>query len=135
MKSLSPVRLFESPWTAAHQAPLSMGFSRQEDWSGVPLLSPLDPSCPSKWSNEAPAYQTPEQWLKGQQTGECSGVTLHKQLLVDCDFALGPLVILGAFPEAQVLIVKPPPSMTSGWKHHLVSVCSCIWGSYRDQSE
>ena len=29
-----------NPWTAAHQAPLSMGFSRQEHWSGVPLPSP-----------------------------------------------------------------------------------------------
>ena len=39
-KSLSCVRLFETPWTAAHQAPLSMGFSRQEYWSGLPLSSP-----------------------------------------------------------------------------------------------
>ena len=39
-KLLSRVRLFATPWTAAHQAPPSMGFSRQEDWSGVPLLSP-----------------------------------------------------------------------------------------------
>ena len=36
-KSLSHVRLLATPWTAAHQAPLSMGFSRQEYWSGVPL--------------------------------------------------------------------------------------------------
>ena len=40
MKSLSRVRLFETPWTAAYQAPLSMGFSRQEYWSGLPLPSP-----------------------------------------------------------------------------------------------
>ena len=39
-KSLSRVRLFETPWTAAYQAPPSMGFSRQECWSGVPLPSP-----------------------------------------------------------------------------------------------
>ena len=39
MKSLSRVRLLATPWTAAHQAPPSMGFSRQEYWSGVPLLS------------------------------------------------------------------------------------------------
>ena len=39
-KSLSRVRLFTTPWTAAYQAPPSMGFSRQEDWSGVPLPSP-----------------------------------------------------------------------------------------------
>ena len=37
---LSCVRLFETPWTAAYQAPPSVGFSRQEYWSGVPLPSP-----------------------------------------------------------------------------------------------
>ena len=40
VKSLSRVRLFVTPWTAAYQAPPSMGFSRQEYWSGVPLPSP-----------------------------------------------------------------------------------------------
>ena len=40
VKSLSRVWLLVTPWTAAHQAPLSMGFSRQEYWSGVPLPSP-----------------------------------------------------------------------------------------------
>ena len=39
-KSLSRVRLLATPRTAAHQAPLSIGFSRQEYWSGVPLPSP-----------------------------------------------------------------------------------------------
>ena len=38
-KSFSRVRLLETPWTAAYQAPPSMGFSRQEYWSGVPLPS------------------------------------------------------------------------------------------------
>ena len=40
VKSLSHVRLFATPWTAAHQAPPPMGFSRQEYWSRVPLPSP-----------------------------------------------------------------------------------------------
>ena len=40
VKSLGCVRLLAIPWTAAHQAPPSMGFSRQEYWSGVPLPSP-----------------------------------------------------------------------------------------------
>ena len=40
-KSLSCVRLLATPWTAAYQALPSMGFSRQEYWSGVPLPSPL----------------------------------------------------------------------------------------------
>ena len=40
VKSLSHVRLFATPWTAAYQAPLSMGFSRQEYWSVLPFPSP-----------------------------------------------------------------------------------------------
>ena len=40
VKSLSHARLLATPWTAAYQAPPSMGFSRQEYWSGVPLPSP-----------------------------------------------------------------------------------------------
>ena len=39
VKSFSHVRLLVTPWTAAYQAPPSMGFSRQEYWSGVPLPS------------------------------------------------------------------------------------------------
>ena len=39
---LSHVQLFETPWTVAHQAPLLMGFSRQEYWSGLPFPPPED---------------------------------------------------------------------------------------------
>ena len=48
MKSLSRVRLLATPWTAAYQAPPSMGFSRQEYWSGVPLPSPEIMLCIDK---------------------------------------------------------------------------------------
>ena len=41
VKSLSRVWLLATPWTAAYQAPPSIGFSRQEYWSGLPLPSPL----------------------------------------------------------------------------------------------
>ena len=41
VKSLSHVRLLATPWTGAYQAPPSMGFSRHEYWSGLPLPSPL----------------------------------------------------------------------------------------------
>jgi len=40
--SLSRVRLFATPWTATHKAPLSMEFSRQEYWSGLPFPFPGD---------------------------------------------------------------------------------------------
>ena len=42
VKSLSRVRLFATPWTVAYQAPPSMGFSRQEYWSGLSFPSPGD---------------------------------------------------------------------------------------------
>ena len=42
VKSLSRVPLFATPWTVAYQAPLSMRFSRQEYWSGLPFPSPGD---------------------------------------------------------------------------------------------
>ena len=45
VKPLSHVQLLATPWTAAYQAPPSMGFSRQEYWSGVPLPSPI----PTLW--------------------------------------------------------------------------------------
>ena len=48
VKLFSRLRLFPTPWTAAHQAPPPMGFSRQEYWSGVPLPS-LEESC--AWKN------------------------------------------------------------------------------------
>ena len=49
VKSLSRVRLLATPWTAAHQAPPSLGFSRQEYWSGVPLPSPDYHTTKSKY--------------------------------------------------------------------------------------
>ena len=53
-QSLSRVQLFAAPWTVAHQAPLSMGFLRQENWSGLPFPFPgylpdpgIKPSSPA----------------------------------------------------------------------------------------
>ena len=46
VQSLSRVRLFAIPWTVVYQTSLSMGFSRQEYWSGVPFPSPGDPRDP-----------------------------------------------------------------------------------------
>ena len=43
---LSHVRLFVTPWTVAHEAPLSMEFSRQEYWSGLPLQIPTPETLP-----------------------------------------------------------------------------------------
>ena len=57
MKSLSRVQLFGTPWTVAYQAPPSMGFSRQEYWSGLPFSSPGDLPDPGIKLG-SPAFQT-----------------------------------------------------------------------------
>ena len=53
---ISCVQLFETPWTVAHQAPSSMGFSRQEYWSGLPFPSPGDLPYPGI-EHRSPALQ------------------------------------------------------------------------------
>ena len=56
VKLLSRVQLFAAPWTVAHQAPLSMGFSRQEYWSGLSFPSPGDLPYP-RIKPRSPALQ------------------------------------------------------------------------------
>ena len=58
MKLLSRVQLFATPWTVVHQAPPSVGFSRQEYWSGLPFPSPgdlpdpeIEPGSPALWAD------------------------------------------------------------------------------------
>ena len=51
VKSLSRVQLCATLWTEAHQAPPSLGFSRQEHWSGLPFPSPMHESKKWKWSH------------------------------------------------------------------------------------
>ena len=62
VKLLSHVPLFATPWTVAHQAPLSMGFSRQEYWSGLPFPSPgdlpntgIEPGSPEMQADSLPS--------------------------------------------------------------------------------
>ena len=62
MKLFSHVRLFATPWTVAYQAPPSMGFSRQEYWSGLPFPSPedlldpgMEPGSPALYADALPS--------------------------------------------------------------------------------
>ena len=66
VKSLSCVQLFATPWTVAHQSPLSMGFSRQEYWSGLPFPSPgdfpnpgIEPGPPTLQADALPSERDP----------------------------------------------------------------------------
>ena len=73
VKSLSCVRLFATPWMVAYQAPLSMGFSRQEYWSGLPFPSPGDLLNPGI-EPRSPALQTDV--LLSEPLGSCYQVPL-----------------------------------------------------------
>ena len=55
-RSLSRTQLFSTPWAVAHQAPLSIGFPRQEYWSGLPFPPPRDLSGP-RMEPTSPAWQ------------------------------------------------------------------------------
>ena len=66
-KLLSWFRFFATPWTVAHQAPLSMGFSRQEYWIGLPFPSPGDLPDPGTESG-SPALQADS--LPSEQPGK-----------------------------------------------------------------
>ena len=66
VKSLSRVRLLATPWTAAYQASPSMGFSRQEYWSGLPLPSPvLDNTAEWNETENLNQYRLTVQILRG----------------------------------------------------------------------
>ena len=54
VKSPSCVQLLATPWTAAYQAPPSMGFSRQEHWSGLPFSSPMHACMLNRFSHVQP---------------------------------------------------------------------------------
>ena len=84
MKSLSRVRLLATPSTAAYQAPPSMGFSRQEYWSGVPLPSPVKAVycqvyliCMQSTSCEMPGWMKDK--LESRLPGKIS-ITSHIQM-------------------------------------------------------
>ena len=80
VKSLSRVWLLATPWTAAYQAPLSMGFSRQEYWSGLPLPSLPEYATPflihaSKWMDAlSPSFQVSSVRLESPQNPSCKRI-------------------------------------------------------------
>ena len=80
VKSLGRVQPFVTLWTVAHQAPPSMGFSRQEHWSGLPFPSPgdlpnsgMEPRPPASQADaltsEPPGKPSPTGTIKSLQTG------------------------------------------------------------------
>ena len=84
MKSLSCAQLFATPWTVAHHAPPSLGFSRQEHWSGLPFPSPehlpdpgIEPGSPALQADTLPS----EPPVKGHVKTDLSVQAMLLQLL------------------------------------------------------
>ena len=75
LSCFSRVRLCATPWTAAHQAPPSMGFSRQEYWSGLPCLLWRGGAVDGKWgvSGDPPWCSTQILWGRGKRWGSLGG--------------------------------------------------------------
>ena len=96
MKSLSHVRLFVTPWTVAYQAPLSMGFSRQGYWSGLPFPSPGDlpdpgikPRSPALQADALPS-EPPGRPRSKHSRGNSSKISVpynFKKLLTNCNLS------------------------------------------------
>ena len=103
VKLLTCVRFFATPWTVAHQAPLSMGFSRQEYWSGLPFLSPgdlpdsgIEPGSPALQADallsEAPELTLKQPGIKDKDP-PCSRKSKH-------NFQLVLSIISSTFPDS-----------------------------------
>ena len=101
MKSLSRVRLFVTRWTVACQAPPTMGFSRQQYWSGLPLPPPgalpnpgVELRSPALWANSLPSE--PQENLPNPDSNQVEGLgwTLGQgpQCPPDASLSLGPLL-------------------------------------------
>ena len=89
-QACSHVQLFVTPWTVAHQAPLSLGFSRQEHWSGLPYPSPMHES--EKWkrshsvvsNSSRPHGLQPTRLLHpGDFPGKSAGVGCLRTVLIE----------------------------------------------------
>ena len=84
LSRFSRVRLCTTPWTAAHQAPPSLGFCRQEHWSGLPFPSPMHEKWKWKWSrsvlsdSQRPHGPRPTRLLRPWDfPGKSTGVGCH----------------------------------------------------------
>ena len=95
----SCVQLFATPWTVAHQAPLSMEFSRQEYWSGLPFPSPL-PFNPASSLEKGDALSSP--------------------LPLD---SLSPRFFRG---QPKVSLSAPGPPPPAPWTLALISLLECL---------
>ena len=114
-KSLSRVQLFATPWTAAYQSPPSMGFSRQEYWSGVPLPSPSETTSTPQNSKISPKdlndYHKVSRFFILQSIPPTINHSFLKNGLFLFIFLGGPLLMACGILVSQPVIKPGPPVM------------------------
>ena len=123
LSRFSRVWLFATPWTAAYQAPPSMGFSRQEYWSGVPSPSPRERGTTSK--NNTITWNWFDNWFaiifRSLVVWSASLWLFEVQLI--CSFRAGSFLFpWDQFSELQQLI--------SGLEHGHHIVMATVWSSF-----
>ena len=123
VNSLNLVWLFATPWTVAHQAPPSMGFSMQEYWSGLPFPSPgdlpdpgIEPRSPA-FQADALTSEPPGKHWNSRRGGDCTTVGWGS-LAVSCSLLRAP-----ADSEHGVEL-----RCSSSWKILLVEIKQKIFG-------
>ena len=98
LSHFSRVRLCATPWTAAYQASLSMGFSRQEHWSGLPFPSPMRES--GKWNSRQ---------LMPDTDGTIPSLSPSLAVSLQCPFGQSPTLTAG---KAHICGIPTHPSIT-----------------------
>ena len=128
-KSLSRVRLFATPWTVLHQAPLSMGFSRQEYWSGLPFPTPEDLPDPEIKA----ASLEPSALVRGFFTTEPPGkliwnAVFMKTLFIPSLYGMVDIYIYIYIYMYQFILLCCEASFTISFsfKILMLSVCTCV---------
>ena len=126
MKSLSRVWLFGTPWTISYQAPRSMGFSRQEYWSGLPFPSPgdlpdagIEPKSPALQADALPSHQ-------GSLGCLVDSLNLWTPVLQFWEVFFFPL--FSDFPSFLPLSLLPRSTVTP-LRHALLELLLCMYQS------
>ena len=105
LSRFSHVRLSTTPETAAHQAPLSLGFSRQEYWSGLPFPSPMHEREKWKWSRSVMSDSSQPHGLQPIRL-LCPQDSLGKNTGVGCHFLLQWTGMLCVFKAWQLSVIS-----------------------------
>ena len=121
VKSLSRVQLLGTPWTAAYQAPLSMGFSRQEYWSGVPLPSPYSCIVTCFSFKVEPSQEQLTYQLNGAMSVSPDETTQISPAKIT-DLQICELIGGYAFKGLSFEVVRYKQTCTD------IKICFCKWG-------